>query len=124
MPLMGARDSEPEDWCRSFEGWIEEQMSLPPTHARDKALSRWNTLAPDAAIAHPRSQAWPAERGLLTPFSSPGEHLMPWFFAYGVHRETIGRCVHKEYLGSLPMAAYEFSASSNASDTKTLTSLL
>ena len=37
-------------------------------------------------------------------------HLMPLFFAYGAAGEGRGEgaCVHKEYLGSLPMAAYEF----------------
>ena len=36
---------------------------------------------------------------------------MPLFFAYGAAGEARavgGACVHKEYLGSLPMAAYEF----------------
>ena len=40
---------------------------------------------------------------------SPGEHLMPWFFAFGAAGfNSSGTCLHKEYLGSLPMAAYGF----------------
>jgi aromatic ring-opening dioxygenase catalytic subunit (LigB family)/aromatic ring-cleaving dioxygenase len=164
VPMMGARDSKTADWCLSFESWLESAMQRPPGAARDALLASWKANAPDAAIAHPAD--------------SPGEHLMPWFFAYGaagdasigrcaprcvcVHARglacarrllsamrachqtgegahvfclhttvrsepfapdfdalravpyriaephSIHRCVFKEYLGSLPMAAYEF----------------
>ena len=52
--------------------------------------------APSAAMAHPPD--------------SPGEHLVPLLFCYGAAGQDrgAGACVHKEYLGSLPMAAYEF----------------
>ena len=83
-------------------------MQSAPGAERDCELAEWRIRAPAADIAHPVDQAWPSERNLPEPFSSPGEHLMPWFFAYGVHQAAKGECVHKEYLGSLPMAAYEF----------------
>eukprot|EP00462_Mataza_sp_D1_P018890 CAMPEP_0175128378 /NCGR_PEP_ID=MMETSP0087-20121206/4896_1 /TAXON_ID=136419 /ORGANISM="Unknown Unknown, Strain D1" /LENGTH=293 /DNA_ID=CAMNT_0016410435 /DNA_START=129 /DNA_END=1006 /DNA_ORIENTATION=+ len=71
-------------------------LTLPSGPARDKKLLAWKD-APFAAKAHPMtSQVKPG-------FSSPGEHLMPWFFAYGAGGvET--ECVrsHREYLGSLP----------------------
>ena len=61
---------------------------------QDARLIAWQQ-APGADVAHPAD--------------SPGEHLMPFFFAYGAAGEgVIVRCLHKEYLGSLPMAAYEF----------------
>ena len=60
----------------------------------DAQLVGWQA-APSAQMAHPAD--------------SPGEHLMPFFFAYGAAGEGVAvRCPHKEYLGSLPMAAYEF----------------
>ena len=108
VPLMGRRGSTPHTWCTDFEDWIERTMQSVPGVDRDCELAEWRTRAPAADIAHPVDQAWPLERNLPEPFSSPGEHLMPWFFAYGVHQSTKGECVHKEYLGSLPMAAYEF----------------
>ena len=108
VPLMGQRGSQPQPWCTQFENWIKSVMASSPSEDRDAQLARWREKAPGAQIAHPVDQAWPAERGLLQSFSSPGEHLMPWFFAYGVHHQGTGRCVFKEYLGSLPMAAYEF----------------
>jgi len=67
-------------------------------------------------MAHPVSQKWPEERNLDKPFMSPGEHLMPWFFAFGAAgRNSSGSCLHKEYLGSLPMAAYGFQPGGSAS---------
>ena len=101
VPEMGARDSPRQPWCTAFEGWLERTM-LPP-HApksdeeRDAALAGWRRNGPCAERAHPAG-------------SSPGEHLIPLLFAYGAAGEArgSGRCVHKEYLGSLPMAAYEF----------------
>ena len=109
--LMGERTSPRQPWCVEFEGWIEDTiLASPPSSSsssslsftnnleRDAVLAKWKTLAPSADIAHP-------------PGISPGEHLMPLLFAYGCageDRGRAGRCVHKEYLGSLPMAAYEF----------------
>ena len=62
---------------------------------RDAQLLAWATDAPSSGIAHPEG--------------SPGEHLMPFFVAYGAAGEgATARLAHKEYLGSLPMAAYEF----------------
>ena len=40
------------------------------------ALLQWRELGPDADTAHPLD-------------GSPGEHLLPWFFAFGA-----GTCVH------------------------------
>ena len=108
VPLMGQRGSTPHTWCTDFEDWIERTMQSAPGAERDCELAEWRIRAPAADIAHPVDQAWPSDRNLPEPFSSPGEHLMPWFFAYGVHQSAKGECVHKEYLGSLPMAAYEF----------------
>ena len=108
VPLMGPRGSPPAAWCLSFEAWLEGLLALTPGPARDIALAAYRE-APGAETALPTGQPWPAERSLTTPFSSPGEHLMPWFFAYGASGPGgTGSCVHKEYLGSLPMAAYEF----------------
>jgi len=116
VPLMGARDSTPQWWCVRFEEWLEKTMVLVPGAKRDAMLAEFRQRAPGAEQAHPVSQEWPAEKALDRPFSSPGEHIMPWFFAYGAGGEhTRGECVHKEYLGSLPMAAYQFSPSVNIS---------
>ena len=100
VPLMGARGSPVATWCSEFEGWLESTVGV--CHGvselsqaeQDARLIAWQQ-APGADIAHPAD--------------SPGEHLMPFFFAYGAAGEgVIVRCLHKEYLGSLPMAAYEF----------------
>ena len=43
--------------------------------------------------------------------TGPGEHLMPFMFAFGAGGwDAVGTCEHKEYLGSLPIAAYAFRA--------------
>ena len=108
VPLMGPRGSPQSEWCLAFEGWLEALLASPPSAARDAAFAEYRK-APGAEMSHPIKQAWPPERNLTKPFESPGEHLMPWFFAYGAAGpQASGRCVHKEYLGSLPMAAYEF----------------
>ena len=109
VPLMGPRGSPVAKWCTKFESWIESTVGLddglggelPTSQAeRDACLVAWQR-APDADVAHPAE--------------SPGEHLMPFFFAYGAAGEgVVVRCPHKEYLGSLPMAAYEFCPSSDA----------
>ena len=57
-------------------------------------LGTWRTAAPFAAEAHP--------------LGSPGEHLLPFLFAFGAGGAKAGCLEHKEYLGSLPMAAYSF----------------
>ena len=100
VPLMGARGSPVATWCTEFEGWLESTVGVGVDVGelsqveQDARLIAWQQ-APGADVAHPAD--------------SPGEHLMPFFFAYGAAGEgVIVRCLHKEYLGSLPMAAYEF----------------
>jgi len=100
VPLMGARGSPVATWCTEFEGWLESTVGVGhgvselSQAEQDARLVAWQQ-APGADVAHPAD--------------SPGEHLMPFFFAYGAAGEgVIVRCLHKEYLGSLPMAAYEF----------------
>lgn len=104
VPQMGARSSPRKSWCIEFEAWLEARLLAPDSEGglilgnndRDRALANWRQ-APSAAMAHPPD--------------SPGEHLVPLLFAYGAageDRGSTGKCVHKEYLGSLPMAAYEF----------------
>ena len=107
VPDMGARSSPAEQWCLEFEGWIEKTagIGIPPSPSpsdvtRGQRLARWATDAPFSAQAHPQ--------GGKTP--SPGEHLMPFLFVFGAGgTSSEGRVEHKEYLGSLPMAAYSFS---------------
>jgi len=110
VPRMGPSDSAPEAWCVDFENWLERTAALKNTDGdRDARLSKWRSLAPKSLVAHPLSEPWPASKNLEEPFVSPGEHLMPWFFAYGAggpHAET--ECVSREYLGSLPMSGYTF----------------
>jgi aromatic ring-opening dioxygenase catalytic subunit (LigB family) len=94
VPLMGARSSSPQPWCLSFECWLEALMGSEAGRDRDVAFTTFRS-APGADIAHPPS--------------SPGEHLMPWFFAFGAGgSQARGTCVSREYLGSLPMSAYAF----------------
>jgi len=106
VPEMGARASAPKPWCLDFESWIEEQV-LADTSATgtgggprggrqaDAALCGWKEAAPYASVAHPED--------------SPGEHLVPFFFAHGAGGpDCAGKLEHKEYLGSLPMSAYSF----------------
>merc|ERR1719420_1101393 len=102
------KGSPPKEWCLDFENWLEGLLASEPGSQRDSELCGFEK-APGADMAHPHKQPWPAHRGLSKDFSSPGEHLMPWYFAYGAAGENAtGQCVFKEYLGSLPMAAYTF----------------
>ena len=121
VPLMGERQSIPQSFCVDFESWLEDaSMKSLPGSRRDKTLCDWKTLAPHAKIAHPESQPWPKHMNINRPFSSPGEHLMPWYFCYGAggYNATV-KCLSKEYLGSLPMSAYVFQeTSSNSSSAK------
>ena len=125
VPNMGARSSPQQPWCLTFEGWMEAKAGLAtelvskstgattvanlrqlpsrPHAPDDQALLNWKTQAPYADIAHPEN-------------GSPGEHLMPWFFAYGASgANATVRCLFKEYLGSLPMVAYSFEPSNGLS---------
>ena len=98
---MGARGSAPARWCLEFEAWVEATVGAvsgggppPPPEEAGAVLGAWRTAAPFAAEAHPPD--------------SPGEHLLPFLFAFGAGGATAGCLEHKEYLGSLPMAAYSF----------------
>ena len=125
VPQMGPRSSVPQPWCHGFEDWVEStarvatetvsattaattttllrQVSPPPMQSQEEqqrteaTLVEWRALAPFADIAHPKN-------------GSPGEHFLPWFFAYGAGggASSTARCLFKEYLGSLPMVAYSF----------------
>lgn len=109
VPLMGAPDSKPEPWCVEFESWLEDAAGQTDPDERDKTLGAWRVRAPGALVAHPLRQTWPERFKIEEPFVSPGEHLMPWFFAFGASgRGASVSCVSKEYLGSLPMSAYIF----------------
>lgn len=109
VPLMGKRCSKPKPFCIEFEKWLEDTSRKVPGSRRDDALCLWKTSAPFASEAHPLSQSWPSHMKISKPFTSPGEHLMPWFFCFGAggYNATV-KCVSKEYLGSLPMAGYLF----------------
>ena len=111
VPLMGERQSTPQDFCIEFERWLEDaSMKSLPGSRRDELLCNWRKLAPFADLAHPKSQPWPKHMTMMNrPFCSPGEHLMPWYFCYGAGGYNVRvKCLSKEYLGSLPMSAYEF----------------
>ena len=141
--MMGKRGSAQQNWCLEFEAWVEEVLGVrdcaqPRSKGvageedeedeeeaaaaqtqmmlceREELLANWITAAPHASMAHPGCEAechrttWPPAPG-----ASPGEHLVPLFFAFGAAggdaiEGPSASCVHKEYLGSLPMAAYEF----------------
>ena len=110
ITMMGKRDSTPKEWCTMFETWLDSTMKLEDVTLKEELFKTWNNSklhSNEAHLCHPDG-------------NSPGEHLMPWFFTYGAaHGKTdggeenedhhvVGECVFKEYLGSLPMAAYEF----------------